>query len=99
MPPVATVVPCEPVGTTQVPLERVVHMLPPVQVVSPLSGKCVGSGQNAAAEGQGGGDDGISRGEAQCAAANRKGPGAGNRCRTQEIGDAVPLAVVLPVTL
>ena len=36
MPPVATVVPCEPVGATQAPLVTVVHMLPPDHVDAPL---------------------------------------------------------------
>ena len=36
MPPVATVVPCEPVGATQEPLDVVVHMLPPDHVEAPL---------------------------------------------------------------
>ena len=50
--------------------------------------ECIGSGQNAAAEGQRGRGDGTSRGEAQCAGANRKGPSAGDGSRTQEIGEA-----------
>src|ERR1700721_1285430 len=36
IPPLVVVVPCAPAGATQLPADSVVHMLPPVHVVSPL---------------------------------------------------------------